>query len=321
MPEIDVVNNITNKAWIRDIQVIFTSTASKKQISFGENNSLAISIDGTKYLSATKDSFTVKISNLTYVELIQLIQGKFYGIEIKAGYKSNGAQTIFKGSVIYMSYQKQDNTTNTVIVLCGSNLVAAYGQSRMNLSLNSGINMYAALNFICKRAGVRNANIDTDLKSRIIQQSLTTSTTVSNFLEQFCNKNNFIISSDSSTTSDASIIFPYRTNNRVINLDNSKIVLVSGYPKLTSDGLTLTTLPTFNFMPMDVIILDNSIIDMSVSSAKSSNYNVANFIDSDGKYLIIQIDYSLSNRSDSFNITITAKARSLYSNISKYTGG
>ena len=310
------------KAWMRDLQVILTSDTMKSSIAFGQEwkkgkNDISIEVKGTKYLSAMKDSFTIRITNLTYSELVQLIIGKYYGIEIKAGYRNRGAQTIFKGAVIYMSYEKQDVTTNTVIILAGSKMVAAYGQSRMNLSLNSGINMYSALKFICRRAGITNANIDEDLKNRVIRDTASSQGTVGSWLESFSTVNNFIVDSDSSYGNDATIISPYRTNNRVIKLDSNKITLVSGYPKLNSDGLSLTILPTFNFMPMDVIVIDNSIIDISVDSSNSKQFNNAMYLDEDGKYLITQIEYDLQNRGDSFNVHILAKARSLYS---QFTG-
>ena len=285
------------KAWMRDLQVILTSDTMKSSIVFGQEwkkgkDDINIEVKGTKYLSAIKDSFTIRITNLTYSELVQLIIGKYYGIEIKAGYRSRGAQTIFKGAVIYMSYEKQDVTTNTVIILAGSKMVAAYGQSRMNLSLNSGINMYSALKFICRRAGIANANIDKDLKNRVIRDTASSQGTVGSWLESY----------------------------RVITLDSNKITLVSGYPKLNSDGLSLTILPTFNFMPMDVIVIDNSIIDISANSNNSKQFNNSMYLDEDGKYLITQIEYDLQNRGDSFNVHILAKARSLYSQFAGVEG-
>lgn len=313
------------KAWMRDLQVSFSSSLMKKQLVFGTQwkqgkDDLAISVEGTKYLSSLKDSFTIRISNLTYGELIQLIKGQYYDIEIKAGYRSRGAETIFKGAVIYMSYEKKSPTTNTVIVLAGSKLVAKYGQSRMNLGLKSGINMYAALKFICKRAGVSNANIDQSLKNRTIHDVASVQGTAASWIDNFCSSNNFIASSDSSYSNDVTIINPYKTNNRVIKLDSEKVTLVSGYPKLNSDGLSMTILPTFNFMPADVIVIDNSIIDISVNSASGKEFNKAAFLDEDGKYVITQLEYDLNNRDDSFNVNILAKARSLYSNITGVEG-
>ena len=61
------------EAWKRELKVILTSTLLKKKITFGESKqtNLRISITGNKYLSSLKDSFTLKITNLTYNEIIQ----------------------------------------------------------------------------------------------------------------------------------------------------------------------------------------------------------------------------------------------------------
>lgn len=297
------------KAWIRDLQVKLTSSSLHKTITFKDFD---ISIVGSKYMSCIKDKFTIKIKNLTYSEILQLINGKYYTIEILCGYKSIGAQSIFKGSVIYMSYQQDDPTTNTIIILAGSKLVAQYGQSKMNMSLNSGINMYSAIKFLCKRAGIRNANVNEKLKYRILKESISTQEAIGNSIQSFANIMEFATNSEGTNNNDVTILDPSNSSNRVIKIDSSNLILVSGYPKLSSDGLTLSTLPIFNFVPLDVIQLDNSLIDLSVESNDSSNFNKSMFLDKDGKYMIIQIDYDLANRSSEYRLTITAKARSLY---------
>lgn len=309
------------KAWMRDLQIIFSSNLLKQSIVFGSNwknkeDDFDIKVTGTKYLSSLKDSFTIQISNLTYSEIIKLNMGKYYQVEIKAGYRTTGAQTIFKGEVIYMSNKYNSDKSTTLIVLCGSKLVAKYGQSRLNLSLKSGLNMYSALNFICKRAGITNSNIDEDFKNKIIRETTSVQNSVGSFLDVFTKSNSFVVNSDSSIEgADVNILDPYRSNNRVINLDSSKISLTGGYPTLNADGLSMTLLPTFNFMPMDVIVIDNSIIDLSVSSNNPSNFNNSMFLDEDGKYMITEISYNLENRGSNFSLDITARARSLYSKL------
>lgn len=315
------------KCWMRDLQIILSSTLVKQSLVFGNQwtkgkTDLDITVSGTKYLSPVKDNFVITIANLTYSEVLKIIKSKYYQVEIKAGYRNNNvsnAKTIFKGEVIYVSNEKQDNETNTIILIVGSKLVAKYGQSRLNLSLNSGINMYSAISFLCRRAGIVGANISSDFKNQIIKDGISCDSTVGNWLEQFSNINNLIVNSDSSDNELFSIINPRKTNNRVITLTNESITLISGYPKLNSDGLSLTILPTFNFKPMDVIVIDNSIIDVSVSSNNPSEFNNPNFLDNDGKYLITEISYDLTNRSSNFNITITAKARKLFSELKGVT--
>lgn len=309
------------KAWMRKLVVILKSSKLKKTITFGNEDeyedTLNIDIVGYKYLSSLKDNFVVKISNLTYKEIVTLISGQYYDIEIKAGYISSGINIIFKGSVLYISNALNDRKTHTCIILCTSNLVAKFGQNRMNLSLQSGINMYSALKFICKQAGIQNSNVNEEFKNKIIHETVNVSSTVSSFLDNFCTNNSFVINSDSSYGTDISIWNPYRKDNRLIKLDDTKIILTSGYPKLTSDGLSIELLPTYNFMCGDTIQLDNSIIDISVYSKEETYSNLGYYLDETGKYMIYQIEYHLQNRNSDFSIKMLCKSRNL---ISRLTG-
>lgn len=313
------------KAWMRELKIILTSTSLRKRVTFGtdyekEGDSLNITVDGYKYLSSLKDNVSVKIDNLTYKEVVELISGQFYDIEIKAGYRDSGAHTIFKGSVLYISNLLGDRKTNTVVILCASRLVAAYGQSRMNLGLQSGINMYAALNFLCKRAGVRNSNVSEEFKNKIIREASEVNTTLGSFLDTFVNSNNFIINSDATGNADVSVWDPYRKDNRVIKLEASTIILTSGYPTLSSDGLKISLMLTFNFMPGDTIQVDNSIIDIGVESKDQVNENRGFFLDESGKYMIYEIEYHLTNRGSAFSLNMLCKARNLVSKISGVEG-
>lgn len=301
------------EAWKRELKVVLTSTLLKKKITFGESKktNLRISITGNKYLSSLKDSFTIKITNLTYNEIIQMIRGNYYDIEIYAGYQSLGSHRIFKGGVLYITNSYETDKSHVANILCTSNLIAKYGQSRMNLGLKSGINMYAAISFLCKRAGIQNPNIDEDFKNRLIREASDISSTVGSWLDNFATNNNFVLNSDESLNHQVSIWNPYRKDSRLIILDSSKIILTNGYPTLSSEGLYMTVLPTFNFMPGDTIQIDNSIIDISVTSNSTRYSNVGYYLDEKGQYMIMQIEYSLQNRGSGFSLRLLCKAKSL----------
>ena len=186
------------KAWMRQLQVILTSNALRKRMTFGTNDNrgkddLSISITGTKYMSSLKDAFTIKLVNLSYFEICELINGQYYDVEIKAGYKSAGLHTIFKGGVLYISNVFGDRKSNECMIFCASNLIAKYGQSRMNLGLNSGINMYAGIKFIAKAAGIGNSNVDESFKLKIFRACEESTGTLANWLDVFCNSNNVCI--------------------------------------------------------------------------------------------------------------------------------
>lgn len=306
------------KAWMRRLQIILTSTILKRRMVFGFNgekgtDDLHISVNLTKCLSILKDKGTVQIDNLTYKEITQLIKGQYYDIEILAGYKTGGLHTIFKGGVSYISNVLGDRKSNTVYIFFASQVVAKYGQRRLNLTLNSGINMYSALEFLCRRAGVANSNVDNEFKKNIVRETITTSQTIGSIIDKITSSNNYVSQSDASYGNALSIWSPYRKDARVINIDPSTVILTSGYPSLDSSGLHMSLMPTFNFMCGDTIVIDNSIIDIGISSYNAKDLNIGYYLDENGKYIIYQIDYVLDNRGSSFSMNMLCKARSLMS--------
>ena len=310
------------KAWMRAIKIVFRSSKLKKQFVYGtsdnDNDELNISCSVYKYMSALKDTATIKIKNLTYNEITQLIIGEFYDVEIWCGYRKGNVNKIFTGGVLYIS-NKLEGNTNTAIILCASNLVAKYGQKRLNLTLNSGINLYSAINFICKRAGITNSNVSTQFKKQFLDNIMTVNDTTGSWLDKLCSNNSsYIMNSDGITNATLSIFDSAKSNSRVIKLKNSDIQLTNGYPRLTSEGLSLTLLPTFNFMCGDTIEIDNSIIDISVSNQSEISKNYGGYFSQKGQYMIYEMVYVLQNRGAVFTLEMKCKNRD---RISAYVGG
>lgn len=310
------------KAWMRILTVSFTSAKLKKKITFGENylqgkNDLNIDISVHKYMSSLKDSCSVRISNIPYNIIVQLIQGQYYDLEIKAGYRDIGAQTIFKGGVLYMSNSLDDSHTSTLIVLGAANLVAKYGQQRINLTLNSGINLYSALNYICKKAGIPNSTISSQFKKQFVQDIVSVDQTAGSFFNAIANNNgNFIINSDGSFGSNVLMYDSSRSKNRVINLTSSVANFTGGFPQLDSNGLTFSIMPTISLMCGDVVKIDNSVIDISVASGNNySQFTKGYYLDKEGMYTIYEVEYKLQNRGSAFSANILAKSYSLISGV------
>ena len=315
-----------NIARIRVLEVYFYSDDNNRGISFGTNwrkdkskigDEVSISITGTKYLSPMKDNFTITISNLTYNEILYLIEAKMYRVVIKAGYRNGNIVDIFNGYVIYVSNYQEDRTTNKVVILCGNKVVAEYGQKKLNLSINSGINMYSALKFVLRRGGITNPHIDPTFKNRILQDMVSVENQqVGQRVESFCNTYNFASDGDSLNGGDLSIMSPSKTTKRLIKLTSDRCILVNGYPKLTSEGIMMTILPTFDISTLNTIQIDNSILNMSVSSYSSAaDLNITHFLDPEGYYIVYQLSYNLSNRERMFNITLNAKSKNLFGKI------
>ena len=315
------------KAWMRVLRVTLTTKSpgqngKNKQLVIEEDANgvgLAMSISGNKYMSTLKDNCTVKISNLTYVEIVRIITGQFYNVKIECGYKSSSVQTIFEGGVMYISNLRESVDTNTVTILCASHLVATYGQRRINLSFNSGINLYSAINFVCKVGGVPNPNISTQFKKQFLQEiSNAHNQTAAEWIAGQTNKNgSYISSSDCIGNSFMTMFDASKSNARVIKLNSDTLLLTNGFPRMTADGLVFSVMPTFAFQCGDTIVMDNSLIQISVTSQNEATKNLGGLLDENGQYMIYEIHYELENRGQNFYLEISAKTRS---KISAYLG-
>lgn len=308
------------KAWMRILRITLTTKSpgqngKNKQLVFEENESgvgLAISVNGNKFMSTLKDNCTVKISNLTYVEIVQIITGQFYNIKIECGYKSSGVQTIFEGGVMYISNLRESVDTNTVTILCASHLVATYGQRRINLSFNSGINMYSAINFVCKAGGVPNPNISTQFKKQFLEgiENAYNQTAAEWVNDQTTKNGSYISSSDCIGNSFMTLFDANKSNARVIKLNKDTLLLTNGFPRMTADGLVFSVMPTFAFQCGDTIVMDNSLIQINVTSQSEATKNLGGLLDENGQYMIYEMHYQLENRGQNFFLEIYAKTRS-----------
>lgn len=308
------------KAWMRVLRITLTTKSpgqngKNKQLVFEENENgvgLAISVNGNKFMSTLKDNCTVKISNLTYTEIVQIITGQFYNIKIECGYKSSGVQTIFEGGVMYISNLRESVDTNTVTILCASHLVASYGQRRINLSFNSGINMYSAINFVCKVGGVPNPNISTQFKKQFLEgiENAHNQTAAEWVNDQTTKNGSYISSSDCIGNSFMTLFDANKSNARVIKLNKDTLLLTNGFPRMTADGLVFSVMPTFAFQCGDTIVMDNSLIQINVTSQSEATKNLGGLLDENGQYMIYEMHYQLENRGQNFFIEIYAKTRS-----------
>lgn len=311
------------QAWLRHLQIELTSNVLKKKLTFGVNylddkDDLYIDVQCFKYLSSLKDEATIKIKNLTMSEVVQIIDGKYYDVTIKCGYKSSSVMTIFSGSVMYVSNSIDDRKSNTVIILCASKFLAKYGQTRLNLSMTSGINIYSAINFICRRSQIPNTNVSEQFKKQFLQTvENVNNTTAASWIDTLCSNNSsFMINVDASNTSIMSIFDAAKSNNRIITLRNDNIIL-QNYPQLTTNGFTLNVMPTFNFMPGDVIKIDNSILQIPVYNKSEISKSYGNYLDKDGCYLVFEVRYNLQNRGSIFSTELLCKSKSLLFNVVK----
>lgn len=321
MLQVKEINNINanqiindKTCWIRMIEVTLTSRITNQKLvfnNFDPKHQFNIDINGVKEVATNKDNGTLTITNLEYDTLMQIVLCEFYDIEIKVGYKSAGnLQTVVKAEVSFITQKIHSKHDVDTYITFASPMVAKFSQSRLNFSLNSGINIYGALNYICQLSGIgKNANIDQTLKLNFLKnvyQNYNTAATVFDDINKI--SGNYMISVDGSE--DGSVINILNiANTKRIKVDPNHMNISKGNPTVSSDGLKISLLPTRNYCPGEVLVIDNGLLDVSIQNASSvtSTFNT-NYLDQNGQYMIIRVDYHFQNRGPAFEYNIQARA-------------
>lgn len=310
------------KTWLRYLEVRVSNES--ETLSFGNNwqngkDDFSIEVSGNKYLSTMKDTCMIKIDNLTPLTVVRLVKEKFFRLEVIAGYREGNKQTVFKGGITYISNSPNIKRTNTVVILGANELAALYGQSRLNLTLRSGINMYSALEFIFNANNIKNYKISKEFQKEFLQETFNANGSAASIIDSLCNQNiNYIANSDGSSQTLLDIFNADESNGREIDLTTNNCIFIDGYPKLNNDGVSFKTLFLYNFKCGDTIKLDNSKFDISIYNHGEIEQNKGNYFNSDGLYMIMEMSYELSNRGNSFYVEILAKRRDY---VSVYSGG
>ena len=303
-------------SWKRILRVELTSTKLKSKIVLGdrEEENLTINISGTKTNAPLKDKGIISVMNLDYSTILKIQLGEYYKIKIFCGYKGSDLTNpgqgfeIFNGSVAYISVKIKSRYDWETYINFASDTVAQYSQNRMNLAFNSSLNVFTAIDYVCGASGMRAYTIDPDLKKQFINQVNEYFDKASTILQSVTmNEGTYLINSDGT---DGNVIDVTSTKGkRIIKLNPELSPIINGNPTVSSDGLRLTVLPVFNFKVGDIIEIPNSIIDISSNNVEAYNNGFnANYIDPKGRYMILEINYTLANRADSYQFQIKARA-------------
>ena len=304
------------KCWKRLLSVKLSNGTST--VTYGNKylvgkEDVAITVKGSKYMGALKDVCKIVISNLPYSEVLNIIDGKYFDVEVWAGYENGGDRCIFSGGTLYISGDRTDTKTSETIILCGSKLLSKFSQKRINLTLNSGINLYAAAKAVAQAAGISNPNISPELRSKILENTQVVDDTVGGWFGKLLKQNSdLVLSTDDSRGNPFSLYSATRGNGRYIVLTSDLINITGGYPQISSEGVSFSCMPTYNFSCGDTIKIDNSIIQAPVQSQNELKSPKTFYLDKDGEYVIFEIDYTLENRGEEFGYKILAKSRNLF---------
>lgn len=309
-------NKTICRPWKRKIKVILSSEKIKKSMSFGDNegNNFNIKIRGRKELSLLQDCGVIEISNISYSTILEIMKNEYYHIEVMAGYENGNFETYFKGYVSYISQRIQSRRDYTLYIAYASELVAKFSLARVNFNFNSSINMYSVLNYIAKSQGI-NMNLSSNLKNEILLNAIGSDNIVG-AIKTILNENtsnSWLASSDSSLSQIVNV--SDLKDKKVIIVDPNSIIINGGNPTVSSDGLHIKLLPTYNVCPGNILCIDNSLIDISSDSEKAYENFKPNFLDATGRYMVREVEYVFENRGQSFQLDIKGRALSLYQNL------
>ncbi len=318
------------KIWTRILYLNFINDDTGESLVLGktvdDSQKPKIEITGTKYMSSVKDNFKIQVYNLTYIQMYMISKRQLYHVEIYAGYLNGQnyfnftAPKIYDGYMINMLNTKKDYKDNVTTFIITSKLVAKAQQWRMNVSYQSGVNLYSMMKYIGEKAGLTNMNISESFKDTFMNDVASCDTSASSYLEKISETSNDCFMTTDSTSDSEISIFTLSDEDRsrtTISIDPSKGMMIDT-PEINSSGLTFSSLPVLNYLIGDTIKIDNSYINTSEGQDNySGSTKVPNavYLNAQGLYYIWQVDYTLSNTNGDFKIQLTCKNKEMFDNL------
>ena len=329
------------ECWMRLLKIELTSTQMQETIVIGDNkqenerrynygivsstigDNLSIKVQGTKYPAINKDKGTLTIINLDYETILRIKLGQYYKIKIWCGYKSWNKEPflLYSGEISHMSTKIYSHHETETYIIFASTIVAKYSQKRMNLSLNSGLNVYAMMSYVLNTNGASKYHLDPKLKEKAINEYKALNGTLTTVLDSYTLTLGGEYSVACDGTEGTVIDVTSTKGKRFIKLDPSAIPMKSGNPTVTSEGLRMELLPICNLKVGDILVIDPALINIAIENAESvtSTFN-ANYMDSNGCYMIIELGFSLENRGQNFGYQIKARALDILYNLTGISG-
>lgn len=313
-------------------------------LQFGiEEDNLAMTVTGHKYLSPAKDEFIVSIKNIPIesdiMSLVSIRDTNFKYIMINAGYQESDMQ-IFNGYIVYISGKNEENgKTTTMTIVCSGSYT--YNSLRgKTFTLKAGTGYKTALDFAARMSGIHQSQISlsSTLNLKRLKKDTTFDGSVMSMLIELQNQDkNLFVNCDFSSQTKFQIWDATMYTPREILLTTENIVLTSGFPTVEDQGIRFSCLPTFNFIPGDEIIFnEDSFINRSIESLsayESTPYpdvfvGAVSPIETDtdrikeieavkGHYFIKELQYKLENRGQAFEVQLKCYAKSLYESLAQ----
>lgn len=319
------------KLWTRLLYLEFINDDTGQTLTIGktidDSNKPRIEITGSKYISSLKDNFTIKVYNMTYLQIYTIQKRQLFHVKIYAGYLNGQnyfnfeAPNIYDGYVLNILNSKKEYKDSIATFIVTSKAVAKAQQFRLSISYQSGVNLYSMAKYIADKAGLENSVISESLKTTFSEDLASCDTSATTYLDLIANSENSVfVTTDSTSDSDFSLIDlsdEYRPRTTII-IDPSKGMLIGDAPEINSSGLTFDSLPVVTYLVGDLINIDNAYVNVASGqdnySATTKTPNAV-YLNAQGLYYIWQVDYSLSNTNGDFKLHLTCKNKELFDNL------
>lgn len=302
--------------WMRYLYIEFINDNGKVFSIGGYDDSLAIEVTGTKTLASVGDTASIVIYNLPMLDSLKLVQqGYTKNVRIYCGYYNTNKIKIFDGGVTYTEEGKNDKNTSILKIECANRLISDKFQTKISLPLNSGLNMYRAIEEVEAAFGISGQiEIDDCLNEDSLKGDLSRYDTLRGWLEAVIESSSLDRNYALSTSSKSALskIMGYKKiGSGDTYVINTRDVNLQGFPTVSYEGLKIVLSPIYDMSPGDIISIDNT-IQATISTLNSANTGYlgnAVYFDKDGLYNIRQMTYNLSNRSDEFNVEVLAMSK------------
>lgn len=319
------------KLWTRLLYLEFINDDTDQTLTIGktidDSNKPKIEITGSKYISSLKDNFTIKVYNMTYLQIYTIQKRQLFHVKIYAGYLNGQnyfnfeAPNIYDGYVLNILNSKKEYKDSIATFIVTSKAVAKAQQFRLSISYQSGVNLYSMTKYIADKAGLENSVISESLKTTFSEDLASCDTSATTYLDLIANSENSVfVTTDSTSNSDFSLLdlSDESRSRTTIIIDPSKGMLIGDAPEINSSGLTFDSLPVVTYLVGDLINIDNAYVNVA---SGQDNYSTttktpnAVYLNAQGLYYIWQVDYTLSNTNGDFKLHLTCKNKELFDNL------
>lgn len=303
----------TKSAYLtRGLSVVLYNPVTRNSYTFEGNK---MSISGSKFIGIQQDEFKITFQNISFYDFGRIVNSGYKAIEVVL----NGFK-VFSGMIKTINTGRDSIVERTIEVSCLRKVTDLLSDMVSPITVNSSMNVWATLedgaNLTFERplafkdlqfdntytfSGYKKTVID-DIIKVVNDQLNRTSNSNLNWLEYTYEQDGTV-----------NLFSPY-TIDEILNMQPYTGLIDT--PTVSEDSISFSSIFKEKLVPGRVVYLDNSLF--------KTLGNTSAFIyawDPDGRYVITEVRYSLSNYPNSYTVSCKARPLSKYNNFTASLGG